>query len=127
VLTGAICCQRADEKFEAGNAFVSGDGRSSRWCIVEASSHRLGSVSVMRVREKCDEKSWEERSGSVELRSSPNAEKWHTCRLAVKVKSKSEDGLLNDVTSHLCLYSIVWDGDKLWNRAWVNFLQFKVE
>jgi len=51
------------EKFAAGNAFVSGDWRSSRWCTVEVSSHRLGSKSVMSVREKCDEKSWEERSG----------------------------------------------------------------
>src|ERR1035437_4798771 len=57
-----ICCQRAREKFEAGNAFVSGDWRSSRWCTVEVSSHRLGSKSVMSVREKCDEKSWEERT-----------------------------------------------------------------
>src|ERR1035441_3312845 len=31
------------EKFAAGNAFVSGDWRSSRWCTVEVSSHRLGS------------------------------------------------------------------------------------
>jgi hypothetical protein len=30
------------EKFAAGNAFVSGDWRSSRWCTVEVSSHRLG-------------------------------------------------------------------------------------
>src|ERR1039457_7281312 len=51
------------EKFAAGNAFVSGDWRSSRWCTVEVSSHRLGCKSVMSVREKCDEKSWEERSG----------------------------------------------------------------
>src|ERR1700686_5348449 len=52
------------EKFEARNAFVSGDGRSSRWCTVEVSSQRLWCMSVMSVREKCDEKSWEERSGS---------------------------------------------------------------
>src|ERR1700692_611881 len=51
------------EKFEARNAFVSGDGRSSRWCTVEVSSQRLWCMSVMSVREKCDEKSWEERSG----------------------------------------------------------------
>jgi len=60
VLTGAICrnicCQRAREKFAAGNAFVSGDGRSSRWCTVEVSSQRLWCKSVMSVREKCDEK-----------------------------------------------------------------------
>jgi hypothetical protein len=31
------------EKFAAGNAFVSGDWRSSRWWTVEVSSHRLGS------------------------------------------------------------------------------------
>src|ERR1039458_6377663 len=54
------------EKFAAGNAFVSGEWRSSRWCTVEVSSHRLGSKSVMSVREKCDEKGWEERSGSRE-------------------------------------------------------------
>src|ERR1017187_2185483 len=44
------------EKFTAGNAFVSGDWRSSRWCTVEVSSHRLGCKSVMSVREECDEK-----------------------------------------------------------------------
>src|ERR1019366_2889960 len=57
-----ICCQRAREKFEAGNAFVSGDWRTSRWCTVEVSSHRLGSKSVMSVREKRDEKNWEDGS-----------------------------------------------------------------
>src|ERR1035437_7444811 len=51
-----ICCQRAHEKFAAGNAFVSGDWRSSRWCTVEVSSHRLWCGSVMTVREECDEK-----------------------------------------------------------------------
>jgi hypothetical protein len=56
VLTGAICCQRAGEKFEAGNAFVSGDGRNSRWCTVEIFSQRLWRESVMSVRKKCDEK-----------------------------------------------------------------------
>ena len=44
------------EKFASGNAFVSGDWRRSRWCTVEVSSHRLGSKSVMSVREECDEK-----------------------------------------------------------------------
>src|ERR1035437_11161543 len=74
-----ICCQRAREKFEAGNAFVSGDWRSSRWCTVEVSSHRLGSKSVMSVREKGDEKSWEERS--VGRRSGDAAHrKAHRCR-----------------------------------------------
>src|ERR1039457_2344354 len=57
-----ICCQRAHEKFAAGKALVSGDWRSSRWCTVEVSSHPLGSRSVMSVREKCDERSWEERT-----------------------------------------------------------------
>jgi hypothetical protein len=56
VLTGAICCQRARENFAAGNAFVSGDWRSSRWCNVEVSWQRLWCKSVMSVREKCDEK-----------------------------------------------------------------------
>src|ERR1039458_2903943 len=46
------------EKFAAGNAFVSGDWRTSRWCTVEVSWHRLGCKSVMSVREKCDEKNW---------------------------------------------------------------------
>jgi mRNA interferase MazF len=50
------------EKFAAGNAFVSGDWRTSRWCTVEVSSHRLGSKSVMSVREKRDEKNWEDGS-----------------------------------------------------------------
>jgi len=48
----------------AGNAFVSGDWRASRWCTVEVSSQRLWCKSVMGVREKCDEKSWEGRSDS---------------------------------------------------------------
>jgi hypothetical protein len=55
-VAGAIYCQRARKNFKAGNAFVSGDGRSSRWCTVEVSSQRLWCVSVMGVREKCDEK-----------------------------------------------------------------------
>ena len=56
VPTGAICCQRARKKFEAGNAFVSVDGRSFRWSTVETSSQRLWRKSVMSVQEKCDEK-----------------------------------------------------------------------
>jgi len=46
----------SSEEFAAGNAFVPGDWRSSRWCTVEVSSHRLWCGSVMTVREKCDEK-----------------------------------------------------------------------
>jgi hypothetical protein len=62
----------SSEKFEAGNALVSGDGRSSRWYIVELSSHRLWYESVMSVREKCDEKSWDAVIlGSVESQPSP--------------------------------------------------------
>ena len=53
---------KSGENFAAGNAFVSGDGRSSQWCTVEVSSHRLGCKSVMSVREKCDEKNWEDGS-----------------------------------------------------------------
>ena len=44
------------EKFAVQNASVSGDGRSFRGCAVEVSWHRLGCMSVMGVREKCDEK-----------------------------------------------------------------------
>src|ERR1017187_633825 len=53
VLVASMCCQRAVE-----NVFASGDGRISRWSTVEQRLHRLWSVSVMTVREKCDEKSW---------------------------------------------------------------------
>jgi hypothetical protein len=42
--------------FEADDAFVSGDGRTSRWFTVEESSHRLWCRYVMAVHEKCDEK-----------------------------------------------------------------------
>jgi hypothetical protein len=52
------------ERFAVGNGFVSGDWRSSRWCTVEVSSQRLWCKSVMSVQERCDEKSWGERSGS---------------------------------------------------------------
>src|SRR5208282_2814313 len=62
-----ICCQRAREKFAAGNAFVSGDWRSSRWCTVEVSSHRLGCRSVMTVREKCDERGLRWNQGKLAL------------------------------------------------------------
>jgi hypothetical protein len=40
----------------AGNGFVSGERRISRWRTVEECSHRLWCGSVMTVREKCDEK-----------------------------------------------------------------------
>src|ERR1039458_1499363 len=43
-------------KFTAGEEFVSGGWRSTRWCTVEVSSPRLGCGSVISVREKCDEK-----------------------------------------------------------------------
>jgi hypothetical protein len=61
-----LMLSNSGEKFAVGNAFVSGDWRSSRWCTAEVSWHRLGCRSVMSVREKCDEKSWEECSGSWE-------------------------------------------------------------
>src|ERR1035438_1932130 len=59
---GGHMLSNSGEKFAAGNAFVSGDWRTSRWCTVEVSSHRLGCKSVMRIREKCDEKNWEDGS-----------------------------------------------------------------
>ena len=49
------CCQRADG-LRRMMRLVSGDGRTSRWCTVEESSHRLWCMSVMAVREECDEK-----------------------------------------------------------------------
>src|ERR1019366_8536312 len=48
-------CQKADG-LRRMMRLVSGDGRTSRWCTVEESSHRLWCMSVMAVRKKCDEK-----------------------------------------------------------------------
>jgi len=63
VLAGAIGCQIAVKSLrpEMGSSLETGavlDGALSR-------HHRTdwGCMSVMRVREKCDEKCWEERSG----------------------------------------------------------------
>jgi hypothetical protein len=55
---------KSTQKFAAGTVSVSGDWHSSRWCSVEISSQGFWRLSVMSVREKCDEKSWVERGGS---------------------------------------------------------------
>ena len=67
----SFCCQRAREKLAAGNGLVSGDWSTSRCSTVEVSSQGLRDKSVMSVREKCDERSSEERLRQVR-------EKWRT-------------------------------------------------
>ena len=70
VLTWAMCCQIAVKSLrpEMDSSLETG---TSRWSTVEISSQRLRDKSVMSVREKCDEKSWEEPLRQVR-------EKWRT-------------------------------------------------